>query len=78
MDMSPEILVGLLAFAGTALFGLLAWSLKRNLDTLENTIKKLEESVNKLADKQAMLEKDVAHALGKIQSDVNRLLRRKK
>lgn len=76
--MTPETMVGLLAFAGTALFGLLAWSLKRNLDTLEGTIKELKESINKLADKQAMLEKDVAHALGKIQSDVSRLLRRKK
>lgn len=76
--MSPEILVGLLAFAGTALFGLLAWSLKRNLDTLEGTISELKAGIKDLAEKQAMLEKDVAHALGKIQSDVSRLLRRKK
>jgi cell division protein FtsB len=76
--MSPEILIGLLAFAGTALFGLLAWSLKRNLDTLEGTISELKAGIKDLAEKQAMLEKDVAHALGKIQSDVSRLLRRKK
>lgn len=76
--MSPEILIGVLAFAGTALFGLLAWSLKRNLDTLEGTISELKAGIKDLAEKQAMLEKDVAHALGKIQSDVSRLLRRKK
>lgn len=76
--MSPEILVGALAFAGTSLFGLLAWSLKRNLDTLEGTISELKAGIKDLAEKQAMLEKDVAHALGKIQSDVSRLLRRKK
>lgn len=76
--MSPEILIGLLAFAGTALFGLLAWSLKRNLDTLEGTISELKAGIKDLAEKQALLEKDVAHALGKIQSDVSRLLRRKK
>ena len=76
--MSPEIFIGLLAFAGTALFGLLAWSLKRNLDTLEGTISELKAGIKDLAEKQAMLEKDVAHALGKIQSDVSRLLRRKK
>jgi len=76
--MTPEMMVGLLAFAGSALFGLLAWSLNRNLDTLEGTIKELKVGIKDLADKQAMLEKDVAHALGKIQSDVSRLLRRKK
>lgn len=77
MVMTPELLVGTLAFAGSSLFAMLVWSLKRNLDGLEDTIDELKEQAAEMSRKHGSLELEIKQELAGLRGDVARLLKRR-
>jgi hypothetical protein len=77
MTMTPELLVGILAFAGSSLFAMLVWSLKRNLDALEDTIHELKVQAAEMSAKHGRLELEIKEELAGLRSDVARLLKRR-
>ena len=64
--MSPEILVGLLAFVGTAIVGLLAWSLKRNIDSFEASMHEVKIELKELRQRQDAIEKEIVTKLDRL------------
>lgn len=64
--MSPETLVGLLAFVGTAIVGLLAWSLKRNIDSFETSMHEVKAELKELRQRQDAIEKEIVTKLDRL------------